>query len=90
MLQQGIRWRVGDGCDIFVYFDKWLPTPTTFQTISPPSLPLNTRVCELISGGFWDIQRIREHFLDKDAEAILSIPIFSLVPLRQSSMALYF
>lgn len=75
LLQSGIRWRVGDGCNILVYFDKWLPTPTTFQTISPPSLPLNTRVCDLISGGFWDIQRIRAHFLDKDAEAILSILI---------------
>ncbi|KAI5324876.1 hypothetical protein L3X38_033949 [Prunus dulcis] len=75
LLQQGIRWRVGDGRDIFVYFDKWLPTPTTFRTISPPSFPLNTRVSELISGGFWDIQRIRAHFLDKDSEAILSITI---------------
>ena len=36
VIRKGIRWRVGNGKTIHIWEDKWLPTPTTYKTISPP------------------------------------------------------
>jgi hypothetical protein len=35
VLRDGMRWRVGDGVDIKIWKDAWLPTPSTFRVISP-------------------------------------------------------
>ena len=35
ILQQGTRWRVGNGKTIHIWDDRWLPTPTTYKVISP-------------------------------------------------------
>lgn len=34
----GLLWRVGDGCDIRIWGDKWLPTLTSFLVQSPRQL----------------------------------------------------
>ena len=56
------RWQVGDGSLVRICLDKWLPKPTTFQTISPPNiLPADARVFQLLGEniGEWKVSLIR-------------------------------
>ena len=39
VIQKGTRWRVGNGKQIQIWDDKWLPTPTTHKVITPPNIP---------------------------------------------------
>lgn len=48
VIKKGLRWRIGNGRKVVVYKDNWLPRPETFKPISPPSLPRDTMVVELI------------------------------------------
>lgn len=34
-VQKGIRWQVGDGKNIRVWCDKWVPRPSTYMVVSP-------------------------------------------------------
>ena len=78
IIQQGTRWRVGNGKTIHIWDDRWLPTPTTYKVISPREdfgdFPM---VSTLIDQ---DTRRWRKDTLDKiflafKVENILSIPI---------------
>lgn len=75
-MKQGVQWRVGNGSDIRVYGDKWLPRVSSCEVMSPrPFLHLDTRKCELIHSetSCWKEEVIRQIFLPLDVEAILSI-----------------
>ncbi|KAL0367068.1 UNVERIFIED_CONTAM: hypothetical protein Sradi_3596900 [Sesamum radiatum] len=51
VLVAGLRWKVGDGCDISIIGHPWIPRPETFQPICQPlSLPADEKV-----GGSRDI-----------------------------------
>ncbi|KAL0449572.1 UNVERIFIED_CONTAM: hypothetical protein Slati_1513600 [Sesamum latifolium] len=51
LLMGGIRWSVGDGSQINVASNPWLPRPPTFKLIaSPVSLPPSATVSDLL----WD------------------------------------
>ncbi|KAH9759452.1 putative reverse transcriptase/RNA-dependent DNA polymerase [Citrus sinensis] len=76
VIEQGLRWRIGDGQQVLVYQSPWLPRPMTFQPISPPSLKLDTTVTELINEDQeWKEEVIRHHFLEEDADQMLKIPL---------------
>ena len=50
LVQQGIRWNVGNGASIWVWGDKWLPSTSMYKVVSPRQfLHADTRVSELIS-----------------------------------------
>lgn len=51
LLSSGLRWRVGDGSSISLYTDAWIPILHSFRIMSPPLLPLNCLVSELIADG---------------------------------------
>ena len=78
IIQEGTRWRVGNGKTIHIWDDRQLPTPTTYKVISPRKDFLDfTMVSVLIDQ---DIRRWRKDTLDKiflafKVENILSIPI---------------
>lgn len=38
IVRKGVRWQVGNGRSIQIWHDKWLPTPSTYMVISPPSM----------------------------------------------------
>jgi hypothetical protein len=48
LLKEGIVWRVGDGTDIKIWSDPWLPREGAAYPITPRRQCLLTRVCELI------------------------------------------
>lgn len=76
VIETGSRWRIGSGKDVFIYNHIWLPRPKTFKPFSPQSLPIQSKVADLIKEkGQWKKQLIRQHFIEEDAECILSIPL---------------
>jgi hypothetical protein len=69
VIEKGTRWRVGDGEDIQIWKDRWLPSPTTFKVITPvPGLLGDARVSELITQDpiCWNIPLIDSLFMERD------------------------
>ena len=80
VLELGSAWCIGDGLSVRIRGDKWLPGRHPRKILSPQkSLPINTKVCALLSenGAGWDEARIRGEFLPFEAREILSIPLSS-------------
>ena len=83
IVEKGIRWRVGNGSNIRVWGDKWLPRVASYEVISPRLfLHPDTKVSEFIcqESCCWKEEIIRQSFLPVDVEAILSIPISAKPP----------
>jgi hypothetical protein len=68
---RGCIWRVGDGDQINIWEDLWIPTSPTRGSI------LLNKVSDLInpSTGWWDEELIRELSWSVDANRILETPI---------------
>ena len=76
MLQKGARWRIGNGQNVLVYGNNWIPRPSTFKPILVPSIGVDTTVAKLIDEKQqWREDLILEHFRLEDAEAIMQIPL---------------
>ncbi|KAH9784956.1 reverse transcriptase domain-containing protein [Citrus sinensis] len=76
VIHKGIRWRIGNGEQVEVYKGNWMPRPTSFKPVSPPSLPIDSRVSDLINAANqWNEGLINQHFGKEDAEMILRIPL---------------
>ena len=83
IVRQGVRWRVGNGKDIRIWGDKWLPRGSSYEVISPRLfLHQDTRVSELIhtERKSWKEEVIRQLFLPVDAETILGILLSIRLP----------
>lgn len=83
IIRAGTRWRVGNGKLIHIWEDKWLPTPSTYKVISPPSvLPQFPMVSSLINPmtKWWNVDLIKATFLPFEAEIILKIPLSRTLP----------
>ncbi|KAK3211950.1 hypothetical protein Dsin_016656 [Dipteronia sinensis] len=78
VLDAGLRWRVGGGSSIHIYKDRWVPRPSTFKILSPPSLGDDATVDKLISPlGGWNCHLLKQHFSLDDYRAVLQISIGS-------------
>ncbi|KAH9724503.1 putative reverse transcriptase/RNA-dependent DNA polymerase [Citrus sinensis] len=76
VIYKGIRWRIGNGQQVQIYQGNWIPRPTSFKPVSPPSLSSDIRVAELINeDNQWNEDLIYQHFLREDVDTILRIPI---------------
>jgi hypothetical protein len=54
LLQQGVIWRVGDGQNIKVWGDKWVPKATSYSIQTPPRvISKNYTVAALIDQDSW-------------------------------------
>lgn len=83
VFEGGLRWRVGNGESFFIWGDKWLPSPSTFQVQSPVNLLAHdARVSALINpiSRWWDVHLIRSVFHPEEAEVICGM---LLSPLKQ-------
>ncbi|XP_075654731.1 uncharacterized protein LOC142624885 [Castanea sativa] len=78
VLHEGSRWRVGNGKRIYIWDDRWLPTPTTYKAISPQVAFGNFPMVSLLideDTKWWKSDLVRSIFLPFEAESILKIPI---------------
>ena len=78
LLKKGITWRVGDGRNINIWKDPWLPRGITRRVITLQGRNLVTRVAELIDPitNGWDKDLVCQTFNAEDAKIILQIPIY--------------
>jgi hypothetical protein len=76
LLKKGLVWRVGNGEQIRVWRDPWLPRPHSYRPISEPGDCRLRRVSAFISEhGSWNMQLVRKHFVQADVEVIEQIKL---------------
>ena len=77
LLKEGIIWRIGNGENVRIWEDPWLPKGLTRKPATPKGTNLLIKVSELINPVtcVWDEQLICEIFWPEDANEILRIPI---------------
>lgn len=46
VVHKGARWRIGNGQNVLVYENNWIPKPTTFKPISALSMGADTTIAE--------------------------------------------
>nr|XP_023884938.1 uncharacterized protein LOC111997115 [Quercus suber] len=83
IVQIGCRWQIGNGDSVEMWSDKWLPTPSSYQSATfPHFFPVDAKVSALINLGTatWKCDIIHEVFLPSDTNAILSIPLSPTMP----------
>ena len=83
VVQKGLCWRVGNGMNIKVWEDNWVPSSSTHKIISlRGSFPLNSRVSDLIDAKqkCWNLNLLNRVFLHFEAEQIASIPLSIRLP----------
>lgn len=78
VVKEGMVWLVGDGENIRIWQDPWLPTGAVRLPRSPRHNSLLTKVAELIDPltYSWDSQLVRQTFNEEEAQVILQIPLF--------------
>ncbi|KAL5541544.1 hypothetical protein UlMin_009254 [Ulmus minor] len=75
VLNLGACYLVGDGRSIDPWKDPWVPNIPSFrpQLTTTPSV-LNVRVKDfIIQPGFWDINKLNDHFVPEDVRKIIQI-----------------
>jgi hypothetical protein len=81
VLERGLMWRVGNGDNIQIWQDKWIPKPTTYKIQSPcESMDPLARVNTLIdlTTGWWNYTLIQSSFAKVEADMICSLPLSPL------------
>jgi hypothetical protein len=78
LLKEGLIWRVGDGKDIKIWQDRWVPSPQTYSIQSPISmLDADARVSSIIDGdtNWWNTSLIHDIFRKEEADLICGMAI---------------
>jgi hypothetical protein len=74
LLKKGLVWRIGNGSQVRIWRDPWLPRPPSYRPISHKGECRLRRVEALISvDGSWNQQLGRKHFCGPDVDEILKI-----------------
>ena len=75
----GYIWRVGDGTQINIWEDNWIPGSHNMKIQTPRGNNIATRVDDLINpvDSTWDADLVQSIFWGVDASRILQIPITS-------------
>ncbi|KAL0430830.1 UNVERIFIED_CONTAM: putative mitochondrial protein [Sesamum radiatum] len=78
LVKAGCRWRVGDGSNIQIWRDQWLPRPYSFRPIQMQNCSLwNAKVETLIDKDLhcWKEDLIDRTFVPDDASLIKALPL---------------
>jgi exonuclease III/phage terminase Nu1 subunit (DNA packaging protein) len=77
LLKEGLIWRVGDGTNIKIWQDPWVPKDFSRRPSTLRGRSILTRVSELIDpiSESWDMPLVQQSFAPDDARIIISIPI---------------
>jgi hypothetical protein len=74
LLKKGLVWRVGNGKNIRIWRDSWLPRSANGKVLTPKGRNRINRVSDLLDDhGNWKTQLIRDAFYPIDADSILKI-----------------
>ncbi|CAL1361249.1 unnamed protein product [Linum trigynum] len=77
-IEEGFRWRVGNGESIQIWKDEWIPGKSFYQADPVPTGEITEdRVSNIIdygSGG-WDMEKIKALFSTSDQNLIAKIPL---------------
>lgn len=78
VLKMGIIWRVGNGTNIRIWEDPWIPDSSTRRPSTLQGSNQVRLVSELLNthDGTWNCSLVRSVFNPNDAKHILQIPIF--------------
>jgi hypothetical protein len=82
ILEAGVKWRVGNGLQISIWKDRWLPNFGTGQVQSPVTiLSSEAKVAELIEPNSrrWNVQLQSSIFSPSEVASICSIPLSPLL-----------
>lgn len=77
-MKKGTIWReMGDGEQIRIWDDPWIPRGLTRWPIPPRGAVLLTKVSELIDPGTgtWDVHLLKNIFWEDDVKKIMVIPV---------------
>ncbi|XP_045086650.1 uncharacterized mitochondrial protein AtMg00310-like [Aegilops tauschii subsp. strangulata] len=74
LLKKGLVWRVGNGQNVRILRDPWLPRPPSYRPVTVQGRCRLRRVADLLSAhGTWDVDLLRQYFVSPDVEEILRI-----------------
>lgn len=73
IMKQGMLWRVGDGGDLKIWDDPWLPRDFSRRPITPRGSNILTYVEELIGPitGSWDEELVKDIFWEEDSDYLV-------------------
>ncbi|OVA05128.1 FAD linked oxidase [Macleaya cordata] len=88
LMTKHICWMVGDGSDIRIWEDPWIPTLSDFKSSPPTNRPRHiSRVCDLFVPGSntWNISLLQTLFTNYEVQAILHI-IIPIIPEKDKTL----
>ena len=83
VLERGSKWSIGNGEQVSIWKDQWIPSPSSFKVASPRSPHSDDElVASLIDKERrgWDVSKVRSTFMPQEAQVILGIPISPKLP----------
>nr|POF02720.1 hypothetical protein CFP56_04953 [Quercus suber] len=83
VVENGIRWSIGNGDNVQIWNNKWIPNPETYKITTPINpLMYNEKVLALIDKerALWKSELVNSIFLPHKATTILAIPLSSTLP----------
>jgi len=77
IIKDGVIWRIGNGQNVDIWKDPWLPRGMTWRPMTPRGRNLMQKVEELIDSVTedWDVQLLSQTFWEEDVKLIRSIPV---------------
>jgi ribonuclease HI len=81
LLEEGLMWRIGNGKNVKIWGDKWIPKPISYTAHSAPRmLDPDSKVSDLINweAGGWNHNLLGALFSEEEKEAIYTVPICSI------------
>lgn len=74
MFKKGYRWKIGNGVNVDVASDSWIPKEGSSKPIMVNPAIQNFTVAQLLNAnGLWNEELVKASFMECDAEAILNI-----------------
>lgn len=76
LICKGLRYRIGNGVDTYMFRDPWIPKELTFKPICIDNNMLDSKVADFITpSGGWDIDKLSTSVINFDIDTIRAIPI---------------
>ena len=74
LVKKGMLLRVGNGANIHVWRDPWIPRGPPYTLITPKRNCRLNRVSDFLDDrGNWKVELVQRHFLQPDVDSILKI-----------------